>query len=164
MKTPALIWSLTVVIATAPLYACGSSGRTMQLSRWSTYHADPMAYACESVPARGSIVSSPDRLMPPEITQYPDLQPASALEVVRRLRPSYLWGSIHAKSTLREDPRVIVDRSCENGVSILQRIPAARVSAIYYVAPNEAIARYGPRYAGGIILVFTSNVAREVSR
>jgi len=116
-----------------------------------------MAYACESVPVRGSIVSPADRLAALEITQYPELHPASALEVVRRLRPSYLLGSTGSKSALRQDPRVIVDRTCENGVTILQRIPAARISAIYYISPDEAAARYGPQYAGGIILVATLN-------
>lgn len=163
MKTRASIWSLTALLGIPPVNACTSPGRTVQIARWSADYADPMAYSCESVPVRGSIVSSPDRLMAPEITQYPDLQPASALDVVRRLRPSYLSGSTYSRSTVGGEPRVIIDRTCENGVSILQRIPAARVSAIYYISPNDAVARYGPHYAGGIILVSTISTDRQDS-
>ena len=164
MKTRAPVCPLIVLLAVVSGSACRPPGRSMELARWSTDHADPMAYACEAVPVRGSIVSPPDRLTAPEINQYSDLQPASALEIVRRLRPSYLWGSTSPKNTWREDPRVIVDRTCENGVTILQRIPAERVVAISYVTPNEAVARYGPRYAGGIILVATTDGDRHHSQ
>lgn len=163
MKTRAPIWSLTALFAIAPVSACTSPGRTMPIAQWSADHADPTAYSCESLPVRGSIVSSPDGLMAPEISQYPDLRPASALEVVRRLRPAYLSGSMYFGSTVSGEPRVIIDRTCENGVSILQRIPAARVSAVYYISPNDAVARYGPHYAGGIILISTISTDRQGS-
>lgn len=88
-----------------------------------------------------------DRILTEELA---NLQQLSALEVVQRLRPT--WLRIRSGSL----PEVVLDGTpIEGGARALQNIRVGEIRELQYLNPSDATMRFGTGYLAGAILVFT---------
>lgn len=80
----------------------------------------------------------------------------SAYDAVARLRPTFLnprdahTGRPASRGHL---PAVFVGGAFNGGTEVLRLIPASAVAELRYLRASDAMIRYGPDYAAGIILV-----------
>lgn len=78
-----------------------------------------------------------------------DLEPMSAYEAVRRLRPHWLI------TRTPGDVQVHVDETRFGEALSLQRIPADQVREMRFMSASDATTRFGTGYPNGVILVVT---------
>ena len=82
----------------------------------------------------------------------------TAYEVINQLRPnflSYRGETSFDKRTSRPYPNVYVDDQPFGQVSILRSIPAADLLTVRLYRSSEAMTRYGPGNASGVIAIVT---------
>jgi len=90
---------------------------------------------------------SRDRIVAEELAS---LQQLSALEVVERLRPT--WLRIRAGSR----PRVVLNGTpMEGGTEALANFRVGEIRELRYLSPADATMRFGTGYPAGAILVVT---------
>ena len=77
----------------------------------------------------------------------------TAYDVVRQLRPAYLWPRWHRGVEPKAPVAVFIDNVVSGGPEALSAIPANLIQEIRYVLPTQAVDRYGGAYVGGIIIV-----------
>jgi hypothetical protein len=119
-----------------------------------------MPRSSSSITLDGSIEPLPyraaDVLTAAELASSPGLASATAYDAVVRLRSSFLrsrearTGTIAARDML---PAVFVDGMYYGDVDALRLIAIFAVEKIQYVRSFDALARYGPNYSAGVILV-----------
>lgn len=103
--------------------------------------------ACASAPSGNRAGGSQYEITSDQLAQ---LQDATALEAIRRLRPQWLRARSGSGS-----PVVHLDGARQRGIDILDQISALDVHEMRFVPGSQATTRYGTGYTNGVILVTT---------
>jgi hypothetical protein len=75
---------------------------------------------------------------------------ATAMDVVRRLRPAWL-----RVRTGGDEAVVYIDRTRRGGLELLRSLVVEVVLEMRYMSPSDATTRFGTGHRGGVILVTT---------
>ncbi|MEJ2504012.1 MAG: hypothetical protein P8177_12005, partial [Gemmatimonadota bacterium] len=87
--------------------------------------------------------------------QLQDMPSRTALEAVRRLKPT--WLRTRGPDASRTFPMAVaVDGVIQGGISTLSSYRCADLDQIQYLSAREAMLRFGERASGGAILLTTA--------
>ncbi|MDH3457574.1 MAG: hypothetical protein OER90_12120 [Gemmatimonadota bacterium] len=106
-----------------------------------------VATACATASQSGETTSRMDLISEADIAE---LSAATALDVVRRLRPAWL-----RVRTGGDEPVVYIDRTRRGGLELLSSLAIEVVQEMSYMSASEATIRFGTGHRGGAILVTT---------
>ena len=112
--------------------------------------------ACTSNTQTNRLAVSTARLTSPLLTEteISSVDPATALDAIRQLRPHYLWTTIVSGEA--HDPVVYVDGvRLAGGVEALRAIAATTIHEIRRLDALDATARFGTGHQGGAIVIAT---------
>ena len=105
------------------------------------------AAACATAGQSGETTSRMDVISQADIA---GLSAATALDVVRRLRPAWI-----RVRTGGDQPVVYIDRTRRGGLELLSGLAIDVVQEIRHMSPSDATTRFGTGHRGGAILVTT---------
>jgi outer membrane cobalamin receptor len=112
--------------------------------------------ACGTSPRAGSAGAGGDRnvILSEEISQVDN---ATALDVVQRLRPHFLQrrGPTSIRAQESSYPVVYIDGLRRGDINELRQIPAGTIERIEYVSAADATTRWGTGHVAGVISVTT---------
>jgi hypothetical protein len=113
--------------------------------------------ACgSSTPRTGQAGPGGDRnvILAEEIVQ---VENATALDVVQRLRPHFLQRRGPTSITQQDNtyPVIYIDGLRRGDVNELRQIPASTIARIEYISASDATTRWGTGHTAGVIAVST---------
>ena len=106
------------------------------------------ATACAAGSQTGDTPSRMDVISQADIAE---VNAATAMDVVRRLRP--LW--LRVRGTGGDQPVVYIDQTRRGGLTLLSSLAIEVVLEIRYMSASEATTCFGMGHSGGAILVTT---------